>query len=198
MVLVMISPSNRWYIVKICMSHWWVSITGNTWRFDTSSFDPHSVHIGLPSDGSSDSYNGWNICCGWINHLQSWFTKWAISDATDRILEFWLQILNILKKLVLVTYSMSYYSMVSVVPFLVIIIVFAPARTGNQIWWYPFQIPHFCGISHLLTYKSSLVEQGVRSPPNNLYYLNYYLTIHPNDVQITWENKYLNSTGSKP
>jgi hypothetical protein len=27
--------------------------------------------------------------------------------------------------------------------------------------------------------KSSLVEQGVRSPPNNLYYLNHYLTINP-------------------
>ena len=101
-------------------------------------------------------------------------TKWAISDATDRILEFWLQILNLHKKLVLMTYSMSYYGMVSVVPFLVIIIVFAPAKFADQIWWCPLQIPHFCGISHLLTYKSSLVEQGVRSPPNNLYYLNYY------------------------
>src|ERR1700732_4910924 len=79
---------------------------------------------------------------------------------------------------------MSYYSMVSVVPFLVIIIVFAPARTAEQISLCPLQIPHFCGISHLLTCKSSLVEQGVRSPPNNLYYLNYYLTINPNDVWI--------------
>ena len=120
-------------------------------------------------------------------------TKWAISDATDRILEFWLQILNLHKKLVRVTYSMSYYSMVSVVPFLVIIILFAPAGTADQIWWCPLQIPHFCGISHPLTYKSSLVEQGVRSPPNNLYCLNYYLTINPNDVQITWRTPWLKS-----
>ena len=88
---------------------------------------------------------------------------------------------------------MSYYGMVSVVPFLVIIIVFAPARTADQIWLCPLQIPHFCGISHLLTCKSSLVEQGVRSPPNNLYYLNYYLTINPNDVQITWRTPWLKS-----
>jgi len=97
-------------------------------------------------------------------------------------------------KLVLVTYNMSYYGMVSVVPFLVIIIVFAPARTVDQIWWCPLQIPHFCGISHLLTYKLSLVEQGVRSPPNNLYYLiYYYLTINLNDVQITWRTPWLKS-----
>jgi len=121
-------------------------------------------------------------------------TKWAISDATDRILEFWLQILNLHEKLVLVTYNMSYYGMVSVVPFLVIIIVFAPARTVDQIWWCPLQIPHFCGILHLLTYKLSLVEQGVRSPPNNLYYLiYYYLTINLNDVQITWRTPWLKS-----
>ena len=68
-------PSNRWYIVKICMCHWWVSITGNTWRFDTSSFDPYSVHIGLPPDSRGNSYNSWNICCGWINHLQCRFTQ---------------------------------------------------------------------------------------------------------------------------
>jgi hypothetical protein len=97
---------------------------------------------------------------------------WAISDATDRILEFWLQILNLHKKLVLVTYIMSYYGMVSVVPFLVIIIVFAPARTADQIWWCPLQIPHPCGFLHLLTYKSLHVEQRVRSPPNNMHYLN--------------------------
>ena len=100
-------------------------------------------------------------------------TKWAISDATDRILEFWLQILNLhKKKLVLVTYGMSYYGMVSVVPFLVIIIVSASARAADQIWWCPLQIPHCCGMLHLLTCKLSLVEQGARSPPNNLYYLN--------------------------
>ena len=75
MVSVMVSPPNRWYIVKICMCHWWVSITGNTWRFDTSSFDPYYVHIGLPPDSRGNSYNCWNICCGWINHLQCRFTQ---------------------------------------------------------------------------------------------------------------------------
>ena len=35
-----------------------VSITGNTCRFDASSFDPHSVHIGLPPDSRDSSYNG--------------------------------------------------------------------------------------------------------------------------------------------
>jgi len=75
MVLVMVFPPNRWYIIKICMCHWWVSITGNTWRFDTSSFDPHSVHIGLPPDSRGNSYNSWNICCGWIDHLQCLFTQ---------------------------------------------------------------------------------------------------------------------------
>ena len=75
MVLVMVSPQNRWYIVKISMCHWWVSITGNTWWFDTSSFDPCSVHIGLPPDRRGNNYNYWNICCGWINHLQCRFTQ---------------------------------------------------------------------------------------------------------------------------
>jgi len=173
MILVMVFPPNRWYMIKICMCHWWVSITGNTWRFDASSFDPHSVHIGLPPASQGSVYNCWNIYCGWIDHLWGWYTeKQAISDATDRILEFWFQILNLHKKLALVTYSMSYSSMISVVPFLIIIIVFAPARTADQIWWCPIQIPHLCGILHPLTFKSSYVEQVVRSPLNNLYYLN--------------------------
>jgi hypothetical protein len=174
MVFVMVFPADKWYIIKICMCHWWVSITGNTWRSDVNSFDPQFVHIGLPPNSRGSSYNGWNICCGWIDHLWCWYTKsrLMISDATDRILEFWFQILNVHKKLVLVIYSMSYSGMVSVVPFLVIIIVFAPARTVDQIWWCPLQIPHLCGFSHLLTYKSSHVEQRVRSPPNNLHYLN--------------------------
>ena len=50
----------------------WVSITGNTWRFNTSSFNPYTVHIRLPPDTRS---NSWNICCGWINHLQCRFTQ---------------------------------------------------------------------------------------------------------------------------
>ena len=62
----------------------------------------------------------------------------AISDTTDRILEFWLQILNLHKNLVLVMYNMSYSGVVSSVPFLVIIIVFAPVRTADQIWWCNF------------------------------------------------------------
>jgi hypothetical protein len=105
--------------------------------------------------------------------------KQAISDATDRILEFWLQILNLHKKLVLVMYNMSYYGVVSSVPFLVIIIVFAPARTTDQIWWCPFQILHLCEISHLLTYKLSHVEHVIRLHPNNLYYLNLLFIGYP-------------------
>ena len=34
MVLVMVFPPNRQYTIKICMCHWWVSIAGNTWRFE--------------------------------------------------------------------------------------------------------------------------------------------------------------------
>ena len=75
MVLVMVSPPNRWYIIKISMCHWWVSITGNTWVFDISSFDPHFVHIGKPPENSGNCYDSWNIHCGWINHLQCWFTQ---------------------------------------------------------------------------------------------------------------------------
>ena len=75
MVLVMVFPANKWYIVKICMCHWWVSITGNTWRSDVNSFDPQFVHIRLPPNSRDSSYNGWNICCGWIDHLQCWYTK---------------------------------------------------------------------------------------------------------------------------
>jgi hypothetical protein len=106
-------------------------------------------------------------------------TKWAISDATDKILEFWLQILNLHKKLVLVMYNMSYSGVVSSVPFLVIIIVFAPARTTDQIWWCSFQIPHLCEISHHLTYKLSHVEHVIRLPPNNLYCLNLLFISYP-------------------
>ena len=63
---------------------------------------------------------------------------------------------------------MSYSGVVSSVPFLVII-VFAPVRTTDQIWWCPFQIPHLCEISHLLTCKSSHVEHVIRLPSINLY-----------------------------
>jgi hypothetical protein len=59
--------------------------------------------------------------------------KQAISDATDRMLEFLLQIMNLYKKLVLAMYNMSYSDVVSSVPFLIIIIVFAPIRTPDQI-----------------------------------------------------------------
>ena len=75
LVLMMVFPQNGWYIVKICMHHWWVSITGNTWEFDTSSFDPYSVHIGLPPESRGSSYNSWNICCGWIDHLWCWYAQ---------------------------------------------------------------------------------------------------------------------------
>ena len=33
MILVMIFPINRWYIVKICLCYWWVSIRSNSWCF---------------------------------------------------------------------------------------------------------------------------------------------------------------------
>ena len=87
MVLVMVSPPKRWYIVKICMCHWWVSITGNTCRFDASSFDPYSAHIGLPPDSRGNSYNSWNICCGWIDHLRCWFTQSGLYQMPQT--EYW-------------------------------------------------------------------------------------------------------------
>ena len=87
MVLVMVFPPSGWYIVKICTCHWWVSITGNTWRFDTSTSDSHSVHIGLPPDSMGNSYNGWNICCGWIDHLQCWFTQSGLYQMPQ--IEYW-------------------------------------------------------------------------------------------------------------
>ena len=105
--------------------------------------------------------------------------KQAISDATDRILEFWLQILNLHEKLVLPMYNMLYSGVVSSVPFLVIIIVFAPVRTTDQIWWYLFQILHLCEISHLLTCKSSHVEHVIRLPSINLYYFNLLFIGYP-------------------
>ena len=37
------------------------------------------------------------------------------------------------------------------------------------------------------------MEQGVRSPPNNPYYLNYYITMNLNDVQIMWRTPWLES-----
>ena len=97
MVLLMVSPPNRWYIVNICMCHWWVSITGNIWRFDTSSFDPYSVHIWLSPDGRGNSYNSWNICCGWINHLQCRFTQCGLyhmpqTQYWNSDLRFWIYI----------------------------------------------------------------------------------------------------------
>ena len=103
----------------------------------------------------------------------------AISDATDGILEFWLWVLNLHKKLVLVMYNMSYSGVVSSVPFLVIIIVFAPTKTPDQTWWHPFQIPHLCEISHLLSYKLSHVKHVNRLLPNNLYYLNLLFISYP-------------------
>ena len=47
----------------------WVSIRGNTLSVDVNYFDPHSTHIGLCPDCSDNSYNSWNICYGWIDHL---------------------------------------------------------------------------------------------------------------------------------
>ena len=173
-VLVMVFPPNRWYIVKSAC------VTG---RFPSQAIHGdliqalliHTLYIciGLPHDGRGNSYNSWNIYHGWIDHLQCWYTQSGLyqmpqTEYRNSNFRSWIYI----KKLVLVTYSMTYYGMVSVVPFLVIIIAFASARTTDQIWWCPLRIPHFCGIFHLLTYKLSLVEQGVRSPPNNLYYLN--------------------------
>ena len=105
--------------------------------------------------------------------------KQAISDTTDRMLEFLLQIMNLHKKLVLAMYNMSYSDVVSSVPFLIIIIVFAPIRTPDQIWWCPFQIPHLCEILHLLTYKPSHVEHVIRLPSNNLYYFNLLFIGYP-------------------
>ena len=76
-------------------------------------------------------------------------------------------------------YNMSYPGVVSSVPFLVIIIVFAPVRTTDQIRWCPFQIPHLCEILHLLTCKSSHVEHVIRLPSINLYYFNLLFISYP-------------------
>jgi len=161
MVLVMVFPTNRWYIVKICMCHWWVSITDNTWRFDASSSDPQSVYIGLPPDSRGSSYNIWNICCGRIDHLWCWSTKSKLYQMPQT--KYWN---SDFRSLIYIKNWFWWHTVchISVVPLSVIIIVFAPARTADRIWWCPLQIPHLCGISHLLTYKLSHVEQGVRSP----------------------------------
>jgi hypothetical protein len=95
-------------------------------------------------------------------------------------------ILNLHKKLVLVTYSMSYYDMVSVVPFLVIITVFALARTADQIWWCPFQIPHFVGFRIFWHINQHMWSKELGHLPIICIIWIYYLTIDPNDVQITW------------
>ena len=76
-------------------------------------------------------------------------------------------------------YNMSYSGVVSSVPFLVIIIVFSPVRTTDQIWWRPFQIPHLCEILHILTCKSSHVEHVIRLPSINLYYFNLLFMGYP-------------------
>ena len=75
-------------------------------------------------------------------------------------------------------YNMTYSGVVSSVPFLVIIIVFAPVRTTDQIWWCPFQIPHLCEILHLLTCKS-YVEHVIRLPSINLHYFNLLFIGYP-------------------
>ena len=75
MLFVMMFPQNRWCMVKICTCHQWVSIRGNTLKVDVDSFDPHSTHIELCPDCSGNSYDCWNICCGWIDHLYHWYTK---------------------------------------------------------------------------------------------------------------------------
>ena len=180
MLLVMMFLKNRWYIVKICICHYWVSMRGNTLRFDVNSFDTYSIHIGLPPDYSDNSYDGWNICYGWIDHLYHRYTKsWLYQMPQTEYLNYDFRSWIYIKKMVLVTYSMSYHNMVSVVPFLVMIIVFAPARATDQIWWCPFQIPHLCEISHLLTYKLSHAEHVIRLPPNNLYCLNLLIISYP-------------------
>ena len=73
---------------------------------------------------------------------------------------------------------MSYSGVISSVLFLVIIIVFAPVRTTDQIWC-PFHIPHLCEISHLLTCKSSHVKHVIRLPSINLYYFNLLFIGYP-------------------
>ena len=110
--------------------------------------------------------------------------KQAISDATNRILEFWLQILNQHETLILKMYNMLYSGVFLSVPFLVIIIVFFPVRTTDQIWWYPFQIPYLCEISHLLTCKSSHVKHVIRLPSINLYYFNLLFIGYPKALLI--------------
>ena len=87
MVLVMMFPPNRLYIVKICMCHWCVSIKGNTLRFDVNFLEPYSIHIGLPPDYNNNGYDGWNICYGWIDHLHYWYTKSRLYQMSQ--MEYW-------------------------------------------------------------------------------------------------------------
>ena len=158
MLFIMMFPKNRWYMVKICTCHQWVSIRGNTLRADVNSFDPHSTHIGLCPNCGDNSYDSWKICYGWIDHLSHWYAKSRLYQMPQT--EYWNSDFTswiYIKKLVLVMYHMSYSGVVSSVPFLVIIIVFAPVKTTDQIWWCPFQIPHLCENLHLLTYMWSML-----------------------------------------
>ena len=54
---------------------------------DVNSFDPHSTHIGLCPDCSDNSYDGWNICYGWIDHLYHWYTKGRLYQMPET--EYW-------------------------------------------------------------------------------------------------------------
>ena len=118
-----------------------------------------SYQSNLLSDTEKLFKNCHNICYGWIVHLHHWYAKSGLYQIPQ--IEYWnsdfrswIYIKSWSQECM---YNMSYSGVVSSVPFLAIIIVFAPVRTTDQIWWCPFQIPHLCEILHLLTYKSSHV-----------------------------------------
>ena len=115
-------------------------------------------------------------------------TKQAISNATH--MEYWNSDFRswiYIKKLVLLMYNMSYASVVSSDPFLVIIIVFTPARAADQIWWCLLQIPHLYIIIYQL-FKSFTDGDVIYNPMLADYSKTLLIECHQkmdlNDVNI--------------
>ena len=105
------------------LSNWWsYCININTSGLVIHSFEISFGHMGPPSDPRNNNYNGENIFYDVINLLLYILAQndLIICD-TDRILEFWLHILNLHEKWVLAVYDMPFSDVIQPIPFLVII-----------------------------------------------------------------------------
>ena len=88
---------------------------------------------------------------------------------------------------------MSYYSMVSVVPFLVIIIVFDPARLQTRYDDALFRFHIFVGFQIFWHINHHLWSKLLGHLPIICIIWIYYLTINSNNVQITWRTPWVKS-----